>query len=461
MGYRGHEGRRWRARTASLGGRPVLCLAEDGERLAYDPATARFCHGPEREDRAAWRALAAALADPAAPAQPLRFEPRTLTLHVATDCNLRCGYCYAGGGPYGSERRLMDRDTAARAVDLLLRSAPATGPLHVAFFGGEPLLNWPVVRWTTLYAESLAQLSARSVRFSMTTNLTLLDAAMAQFIAEHSISVLVSLDGSREQNDRHRRYADGRGCHEDVLRCYDLLVAATGRQHGARATVTPGDEDLETRHATLVALGFESPIVGPVSAPPGSRLRFAGASLRRLCASYERMADRAVADITRGRPPSGAADPILEYAARLRSGQRSEVGCGAGLSGFSVTPDGSLHACHRVPDFRQNRLGHLDGGVDARAWRRIMCRGAARQPACRTCFMRAACGGGCLAQALRSGGDPCHTDPTWCEMTRAIGIGALRVLLATERHTTTPRPPCSAGCTGRGSRTREKRDRAS
>ncbi|MBC7105837.1 MAG: radical SAM protein, partial [Firmicutes bacterium] len=217
------------------------------------------------------------LSAPPAEGPPEQGPPylRALCLHLSHACNMRCGYCFAGQGSYGGTRALMPRDVALGAVDFLLRHSGPRRHLDVDFFGGEPLLNWEVLKETVEYASARARESGKTVGFTVTTNGLLLDRRIIEFLNEREITVIASLDGRPAVHDRWRRLSDGRGSYDSVLPGILSLVRSRTGNYYVRGTYTRQNLDFAADVRHLAELGIDrvslEPAVAPPTAPYGLR----------------------------------------------------------------------------------------------------------------------------------------------------------------------------------------------
>ena len=361
-----------------------------------------------------------------APAAPRGFAVTSLALFLTQTCNLRCVYCYGEGGEYG-ERGVMSEATALAAVDWLLASAGEEKTVHVSFFGGEPLLNFPLLQRVVAYAREQAAVCGKEVKFGMTTNASLLTDEIIAYLAEEKIDPLVSFDGPPEVHDRQRPFRNGRGSYTRVHANVQKLRAALPRLTG-RATVCAGSDPFAVRRGMDEA-GFATCLLTPASPvvlhETGAAQADSEATERRREAAQLMLAYRRVetaelfAAVRARRLDVKTALGVLALLAALAAGRKRHAGCGLGRGMCAVAVDGSVYPCHRFVGLEETRLGHL---CDYRAgeindYHRAV---VENLPACRSCWARYFCGGGCFYDNLARSGDMHRPDPLFCREVKTV-----------------------------------------
>ncbi|MDI3280861.1 MAG: thioether cross-link-forming SCIFF peptide maturase [Bacillota bacterium] len=335
---------------------------------------------------------------------------KALCLHLAHDCNLRCRYCFAGQGSFGGERRLMPREVAEAAVDFLLTASGNRRRLAIDFFGGEPLLNWPVLRATVEYGRRRAAALGKELAFTVTTNALLLDEEKTSYLLEQDISVVLSLDGRPEVHDGQRLLPSGRGSYERVLpRILAFWEASRRHRQGhpeaqaycyVRGTFTRQNLDFASDALFLVEQGIDRLSLEPVVLAEGE-LALREEDVPRLEEEYRRLALALLERARAGRPFTFYHFNLALYDAPCLPRRLS--GCGAGVDYLAVAPDGSLYPCHQFVGRPGFRLGALPAaGVPDRRFQKAT---LLAKPACRRCWARFHCGGGCHANAHLFHGD--------------------------------------------------------
>jgi uncharacterized protein len=325
---------------------------------------------------------------------PARIPLATLVLDVAQACNLRCAYCYAGGGSYGGSARLLDPELARRAARHLVDASGEREEVTLVLFGGEPLLNLPAVTAAAEEAEAAAARAGKKVRLSLTTNGTCFTPAALELLRKHRVSVSLSVDGPPDLHDDNRRYASGGGTYADVVQGLALLRAHTGRSPAARVTLRPSQwSRIPEVFDHLAALGFSEVGIAPAS-PVSPSLLPSAEEGEALLRGFSALAQRFLAEAREGRILRFS--NLLDLLAKLHLGQARDVACGAGLGYLALDADGRFFLCHRLAGDEDFCLGDLDGGVDpARVRRCLDGLAAPREEACARCWARSLCAGGC------------------------------------------------------------------
>ncbi len=344
----------------------------------------------------------------------------TLDLVVTLDCNLRCDYCFVGGKQPG---KVMSTTTAERAIDLFLACCSKKYDPEIVFFGGEPLLELDLLRHAAAYARSQADGYGRPVRFSITTNGTLLDEAALDFAEEFGIHYMLSLDGAQPTHDKHRRTGDGRGSFARIAQNLPLLKE---RQDWLAAHITVSPDTAATLAEdvhSLFAMGINQFFIEPDFFAPWSPPQMK---------QYQEQFT-AVADLYTRLRGDGQPIRIVDFESSLedrRGRYAKRWGCHAGRGRLTVTPDGGLYPCNRFSGLcegeGQYRLGDLDKGIEKYAFLRdLMDDRDIVRPGCMACEASGYCQGGCPAANLTTGGTIYTVSPIYCAHTQAL-VAALR-----------------------------------
>jgi uncharacterized protein len=340
--------------------------------------------------------------------------PQNLSLNVSSACNLACSYCYADRGSFGGKQsERMSPETAFAAVDRLLMVADPAHPVTIGFLGGEPLLNRALVHSVVAYASQVGYSRGLDVRFSITTNGTVLSEEDIDLMRQHRFAVTVSLDGDAATQDSQRPDRMGRGSFERLVRCVSPLLANPGRaQVAARLTVGSALHDLVTRLDAVWGLGFCEAGVAPLrTAADASTL---GESdwptyLRQLIAVSKREIERA---------RDGDTIRLTNLAVALKQihrGACSPYPCGAGGGYFSVAANGRWHACHRAIGDEEFVLGDSQGLSNERRRTFLIERHVHSQAPCGTCWARYLCSGGCHQEVKARTTASCDFIRAWLE----------------------------------------------
>ena len=359
---------------------------------------------------------------------------KALCLHVAHTCNLTCAYCFAGQGKYHGDRALMSFETGKRALDFLMERSGGRRNLEVDFFGGEPLMNWQVVKALVAYARSVEAEAGKHFRFTLTTNGMLIDRDVIDFANREMDNVVLSLDGRREIHDALRVDHAGQGSYDRVVPKFQELVKARGgKNYYIRGTFTHRNPDF-TKDLFHMAddLGFTELSMEPVVCAPGDPAALTAEDLEVVKEQYELLA----ADMLR-REKEGRPITFYHYMLDLENGPcvyKRISGCGSGTEYMAVTPRGDLYPCHQFVGEERWRLGNLREGVTNTGLREEFraCNAYAR-PACAGCWARLYCSGGCAANAYHASGSIRGVYEAGCELFRkriecAVMLQAARAL---------------------------------
>lgn len=341
---------------------------------------------------------------------------KAMCLHVAHDCNLRCAYCFAGTGKYSGQRAMMPVDTGKRAIDFLIRNAGERRNLEVDFFGGEPLMNFTLVRKVVEYARSLERQHGKNFRFTITTNGMLLDDDKIDFINREMANVVLSVDGRPDVHDRVRKCPDGSGSYARVMPKFKRLVERRGDgQYYVRGTFTRYNLDFAEDVLHFYREGFGQISIEPVVAPPSAPYALREADLPAIGAEYERLA-RIMLDM-RGR---GERFNFFHFMLDLDQGPcaiKRLRGCGSGNEYVAVTPEGDIYPCHQFVGMDGWKMGALGEGEIDRGMK-LDFAGATvyNKSECLTCWAKFYCSGGCNANNLQYGGGIRTPYPLTCAL---------------------------------------------
>ena len=344
---------------------------------------------------------------------------KALCLHVAHTCNLNCAYCFASQGKYHGERALMSFETGKRALDFLMDHSGTRRNLEVDFFGGEPLMNWDVVKRLGAYARSVEAERGKHFRFTLTTNGVLIDEDVISFACREMDNVVLSLDGRREIHDALRVDYAGNGSYDRIVPKFQKLVEARGgKNYYIRGTFTHRNPDF-TKDLFHMAddLGFTELSMEPVVCAPGDPAALTEEDLETVKAQYELLAVDMLRRRKEGRPIT-----FYHYMLDLENGPcvyKRISGCGSGTEYMAVTPWGDLYPCHQFVGEESYRLGNIWDGVTNRELREEFraCNAYAR-PECAGCWARLYCSGGCAANAFHASGSIRGVYEAGCELFR-------------------------------------------
>ena len=341
---------------------------------------------------------------------------KALCLHIAHTCNLNCSYCFASQGKYHGDRALMSFETGKRALDFLVENSTGRRNLEVDFFGGEPLMNWDVVKQLVEYARSIEQAAGKNFRFTLTTNGVLVDDDVIDFCNREMHNVVLSLDGRPEVHDRFRVDYAGKGSYANIVPKFKRFVESRGGEgYYMRGTFTHHNTDFTNDIFHMADLGFDQLSMEPVVCSPDDPSALTEEDLPILFEQYEILAKEMLRRKREGRPFT-----FYHYMIDLTHGPciyKRVAGCGSGSEYFAVTPWGDLYPCHQFVGDERFCMGNIWDGVKKEALRDEFrqCNVYAK-PECADCWARLWCAGGCAANAYHATGSITGTYKYGCEL---------------------------------------------
>lgn len=330
---------------------------------------------------------------------------KALCLHVAHACDLTCSYCFAGQGKFKGESALMSAETAKRAIDFLIANSGDRRNLEVDFFGGEPLLNFDVVKETVAYAREIEKQNGKNFRFTLTTNGTGLTDEIIDFANREMHNVVLSLDGRKEIHDRERKTHDGKGSYDVSVPNFQKLVKKRGnKNYYIRGTFTHYNPDFLKDIEHMLSLGFSELSMEPVVCDKDSRFHLNEQDLSVVLTEYEKLAE-----LMLRRYKEGKKFTFYHYMLDLKGGPciyKRISGCGSGSEYFAVTPTGELYPCHQFVGDKKYLMGNIYDGIENSDLREDFERcNIYSKEECRECWARLYCSGGCVANAYHDSGD--------------------------------------------------------
>ena len=343
---------------------------------------------------------------------------KALCLHIAHTCNLNCSYCFASQGKYNGERAVMSFEVGKQALDFLIANSGTRHNLEVDFFGGEPLMNWQVVKDLVLYARSIEKQHNKNFRFTLTTNGILIDDDVIDFCNKEMSNVVLSLDGRKEVHDRYRVDYAGNGSWEKVVPKFQKLVAARGgKNYYMRGTFTHANPDFLNDIKCMLDLGFTELSMEPVVCPKDDPEALTPEDIEIIKDQYDQLAE-----LMRQRRKEGRPFTFYHYMIDLKGGPciyKRISGCGSGTEYMAVTPWGDLYPCHQFVGDESYKLGDIWNGVSnhERQEEFRSCNVYAR-PECADCWAKLWCSGGCAANALHASGSIRGIYEAGCELFR-------------------------------------------
>ena len=358
---------------------------------------------------------------------------KAICLHVAHGCNLNCEYCFAGKGEYGgADKGLMSFEVGKRALDFLIENSGTRRNLEVDFFGGEPLMNFDVVKQLVEYARSIEKQAGKNFRFTLTTNGMLIDDDVIDFANREMSNVVLSLDGRKEVHDRYRVDYAGKGSWETIVPKFQKLVEARkGKGYYMRGTFTHANPDFLEDIKVMLDLGFSELSMEPVVTGAGDPAALTEQDKPTVFEQYEQLAELMLKRDDEGKPFT-----FYHYMIDLAGGPciyKRISGCGSGTEYMAVTPWGDLYPCHQFVGDDKFLLGNIWTGVTNTAVRDefAACNVYARKE-CRDCWARLYCSGGCAANAYHSTGSVRGIYEYGCDLFRKRMECALMVAVARE-----------------------------
>ena len=355
---------------------------------------------------------------------------KALCLHVAHTCNLNCSYCFASQGKYHGDRAVMSFEVGKRALDFLVENSGSRRNLEVDFFGGEPLLNFQVVKDLVAYARSIEQEKGKNFRFTLTTNGMLVDDDVIEFANKECHNVVLSLDGRKEIHDRFRVDYNGKGSWETIVPKFQKFVEAReGKGYYMRGTFTHRNPDFLKDIEQMLDLGFSELSMEPVVCADGDPSALTEEDLPVVMEQYEKLAELMLQRDEEGKPFT-----FYHYMIDLTGGPciyKRISGCGSGTEYMAVTPWGDLYPCHQFVGEEKFRLGDIWEGVTNHTIQQEFANcNVYAHPECRDCWARLYCSGGCAANAYHSTGSVTGVYEYGCKLFRKRMECAIMVAIA-------------------------------
>mgnify|MGYP002537406581 FL=1 len=341
---------------------------------------------------------------------------KAMCLHIAHDCNLRCKYCFASTGDFGKGRKLMTFETGKKAIDFLLEKSGDRENLELDFFGGEPLMNFEVVKQIVEYARSREKEYGKRFRFTITTNGMLLDDDKIDFINKEMSNVVLSIDGRKEVNDNIRKRVDGSGCYDVILPKFKKLVEKRGdKEYYVRGTFTKHNLDFSEDVFSLYDEGFDQISVEPVVCEPEAPYALTEKELSAIFSEYERLSARILEN-----EKHGGKFNFFHFMLDLDQGPcaiKRLRGCGCGNEYVAITPDGDIYPCHQFVGNEDFLMGNVDDGI-VRPDIRDMFKNSNvySKEKCKNCFAKFYCSGGCAANSYNFHGNINDAYDVGCEL---------------------------------------------
>ncbi len=343
---------------------------------------------------------------------------KALCLHIAHDCNLACKYCFAEEGEYHGRRALMSYEVGKKALDFLIANSGNRHNLEVDFFGGEPLMNWQVVKDLVAYGREQEKLHDKHFRFTLTTNGVLLNDEIQEFLNKEMDNVVISLDGRKEINDQMRPFRNGKGSYDLIVPKFQKLAESRNQEkYYIRGTFTRNNLDFGKDILHFADLGFKQMSIEPVVGEETDPYAIREEDLPQIMEEYDRLAQMMIQ-----REKEGKGFNFFHFMIDLDGGPcvyKRMSGCGSGTEYLAVTPWGDLYPCHQFVGQEDFLMGNVDEGIvkpeiadDFRS-----CNVYSKE-SCRNCFAKFYCSGGCMANSYNFHGTIHDTYDVGCQMQR-------------------------------------------
>lgn len=341
---------------------------------------------------------------------------KALCLHIAHDCNLACKYCFAEEGEYHGRRALMSFEVGRKALDFLVENSGNRVNLEVDFFGGEPLMNWEVVKQLVRYGRSLEKEHNKKFRFTLTTNGVLLNDEIKEFVNKEMSNVVLSLDGRKEVNDAMRPFRSGKGSYDLIVpKFQDLAESRNQTNYYVRGTFTRNNLDFSEDVKHFADLGFKQMSIEPVVGPEEDPYSIREEDLPKIMEEYDKLALEYIK-----RAKEGNGFNFFHFMIDLEQGPcvyKRLSGCGSGTEYLAVTPWGDFYPCHQFVGNEDFLMGNVDEGITRNDIVKTFsnCNVYSKEK-CKNCFARFYCSGGCAANSYNFHGTIHDAYDIGCEM---------------------------------------------
>ena len=361
---------------------------------------------------------------------------KALCLHIAHDCNLRCKYCFASTGSFHGSRSLMSSDIGKKAIDFVIANSGKRKNIEIDFFGGEPLMNFGVVKEVVEYAKEKGQAAGKVFRFTITTNGLLLSKEIQEYINENMCNIVLSLDGTKTVNDNMRPRIDGRGCYDQIVPKFKEVAESRGQDnYYVRGTFTRHNLNFAEDVLHLADLGFKQTSVEPVVAHPSEDYALREEDLPILFKEYEKLAVQYLK-----RKKEGNGFNFFHFMIDLTQGPcaaKRLSGCGSGYEYMAVTPEGDIYPCHQFVGNEEFKMGNVSDGQIQEDIKKIFTKSNVyTKGKCKDCWAKFYCSGGCPANAYQFNGDIDEPYAIGCELEKkrvecALMIQAAQAIAST------------------------------
>lgn len=356
---------------------------------------------------------------------------KSMCINISHDCNLRCEYCFAAKGDFGTGRELMSLETAKSAIDFIIKNSGNRYNLEVDFFGGEPLMNFEVVKKTIEYARSIEKKNNKNFRFTITTNGLLLTDDKIDFINKEMSNVVLSLDGRKEINDKLRISSNGKGCYDLIVPKYQKLVKERGnKDYYVRGTFTRNNLDFTKDVIEMSELGFDQISIEPVVSEENLDYSIKEKDLPRVFEEYEILAKEIIK-----RKRNGKCFNFFHFMIDLEQGPcaiKRLRGCSCGNEYVAVTPNGDIYPCHQFVGEEKWKMGNvIENSLNDKIKNEFAKTNIYTKEKCKNCWAKFFCSGGCNANSWQYEGDISKSHSISCELEKKRIECALMIKAAT------------------------------
>lgn len=342
------------------------------------------------------------------------FPIKSLALHLVHDCNLRCTYCYGEGGSYGGERKPMTDEVAFKAIDFLLYNSGELPNVSITLFGGEPLLNMPLIRKIVDYCRKREKETGKEISLGMTTNATLLDKETREYLNKNNITVGISIDGPKEVHDSCRVNVNGTGSYNQMIENTKELLKERDGRVTARITLTRNCMQMDQIMQYIEKMGFRKVNIAFVSGEDESKITIKKGDFEVIAKEYDKIADRMLNALEAKEPFYN--NLFYSHLRQLHDKTPMLYNCGAGRRYLAVDPEGNLFICHRFVGKTDYKVGTVFTEIDKNKVREVVYAHVEHKEKCKECWARYLCAGGCFYNSYEKGGNLLAAPDTYCDL---------------------------------------------
>lgn len=339
-----------------------------------------------------------------------------IALHISQDCNLRCLYCYGDGGCYGAERTYMSEEVALKAVDFLVDYSGKSKDLSIIYFGGEPLLNFDLIKKVTKYVRKVELETNKRFKLNMTTNGTLIDdEEVLNFLDENKIGITLSMDGTKEYHDRYRVFEDGTGSYDIMMQGTEKLLKRRNGKVTARMTIGKHNVKFSEISKEVGKLGFKTVLFSFASVDDDSMLKLKEDDFKVIEEEYKKAAEDTIQSLIEKKVFTPL-NIFEEHIYKIHEKRYVVYQCGGGRSYLSVTPSGGIFVCHRFAEDKNFQMGNVYDGLEDDSQKSYIHANVEERSDCSNCWGRYICGGGCYYESVHNAGSLDKVNQDFCKV---------------------------------------------